>query len=305
MRAIQVLVVATCLPLGVVSSAAGQSLPFSRPLQTGAAPSVTIETTRGQIDVRGTDGPLQVEGTVDVRVGWNVPADAVSLARAAAAAPPIEVNGDQVRLKLPADQRTRDAVIIHWRVRVPRAARVVLQTQSGAVRLADVSGAARIRSGSSGITVRDARGGLEVDGQSGAIDLTGLAGPVRVLTGSGGVRVGMGGEGTVDAETQSSAIVIDGATAGVRARSGSGAIEVAGTPTGDWQAETRSSQIHFLVPQGTTLRLDLRSRSGRVTSNLGSDGTANDHAVEGGGSGPLITARSGSGAITVKTAPGS
>jgi DUF4097 and DUF4098 domain-containing protein YvlB len=280
-----------------------QQVPFARTLDAGPTPHLAIETARGQVEVTGADIPaVEVTGTVVVRLGWNVPADAAALAKAAAAAPPIATTGSKIDLTLPRDERTRRAVLIHWRVKVPRRARVEVRTDSGEVHLARVAGPVRIDAGSSAVTVDDATGGLSVTGRSGALTLAGLAGDIRVRTGSGSVRIAMAGAGVVDVESRSSAIAVAQATAGLVARSGSGAIDVSGRPTGNWEIETRSSQITVEVPRDADCRLDLRSRSGKVASELPPRRDRDTHAVVSPpGPGPVVTARSGSGAIILRT----
>lgn len=290
---------------GLPAPGRAQSFPFSRAVDAGTSPAVTIETLGGQVDVSAGDGPVAVEGTVVVRLGWNVPADAPALARAVAAAPPIAVTDGDVRLTLPADTRSRAAVLIHWRVRVPTMARVTVRTRSGEVRLAGLGAPARVRSGSGLVTAHAVRGGVAVEGQSGAIALDGLAGDVHVRTGSGDVRIAMAGAGAVDVATRSSAIDVQGASSGLRAVSGSGAIEVAGSPGADWFLETSSSRITIRTPGQQDYRLDLRSRSGRVASDRSSDRSGEHALVSDVGTGVLITARSGSGAIALRTQAGS
>lgn len=292
------------LAVGALASpATAQQLPFSRAVDAGPTAHVAIETDRGQVDVSGADIPaIEVTGTVVVRMGWKVPADALALAKAAAAAPPITSTGNRLSLALPRDERTRRAVLIHWRVKVPRRSHVEVRAESGEVRLARLAGRVQVDAGSSAVTIDDATGGVSVTGRSGAIALAGLAGAVRVRTGSGGVRIGMAGAGTVDVESRSSAIAVAQATAGVAARSGSGAIEVSGRPTGNWEVETHSSQITLEVPRDADCRLDLRSRSGKVESELSPRSGQDTHAVVSEpGPGPVVTARSGSGAITLRT----
>ena len=289
--------------LGCAASVQAQQVPFTQSLDAGAAPAVTVDTTRGQVEVAGADVQrIEVDGIAVVRLGWNVPADALALARAVAKAPPVMVSGSQVRFALPTDERTRQAVIVHWRIRVPRAATVDIRTTSGEIRLSDVRGTARVETGSGAVSVVGATGGLTAGSRSSAIDLARMAGDVRVRSGSGSVRIAMAGSGAVDAETRSSAIEIDGASASLQARSGSGAIDVSGRPTGDWHVETRSSQIRIDAAAPATFRQDLFSRSGHVQSDVAGDRGSTEHAiVTASGSGPVVTARSGSGAITLRT----
>lgn len=300
MRPVLIALVSLGTLTGFAPSSSAQSFPFSRTLDASGLGAIAVETTGGRIDVSAGDGPLRVEGTVVVRNGWNVPADAPARARAVAEAPPIALTGRHVRLSLPADARDRDAVTIHWRVRVPHTMTVDVRTQSGDARLTDLGAAAEVQSGSGAIAVRGARGDVIVNGQSGAIDLARLAGAVRVRTGSGQVRIGMAGPGAVDVATRSSAIDVHGVAAGLRATSGSGAIRVSGTPAADWFVQTSSSRI-ILMPGRDAYRVDLQSRSGRVTSDRPGDVSGERALVRQTGAGALVTARSGSGAIELRS----
>ncbi len=284
---------------GAAAPVHAQSFPLSQSVDVGPAASLVVETTRGRVEVTTGDGPMRVEGEVVVRLGWNVPADAPARARALAAAPPIDVRGTTVHLGYADDERTRDAVVVHWRVRVPRDTTVNVQTTSGEVRVAGVAAPVRVRSGSGATTVRDAHGGVDIEGRSGAIDLDHVTGAVSVRSGSGAVRIDMAGTGAVDVTTRSSAIEVHGAASALRATSGSGAIRVGGTPTADWYVETRSSRITILTDRDA-YGLDLRSRSGRVTSDRAGDGSDTHELRQAAAGGVTITARSGSGAIDLR-----
>ena len=60
----------------------------------------------------GEPGRIEIKGAATVRVGWNVPANAVELARQVAAGPPIEHQGTTVRLRPPQDGATQRAVTV-------------------------------------------------------------------------------------------------------------------------------------------------------------------------------------------------
>ncbi len=289
-----------CAILLAAAPAGAQSFPLSQAVDVGPEATLVVDTARGRVEVTTGDGPIRVEGDVVVRMGWNVPADAPARARAVAAAPPIDVRGSSVLLGYPTEARTRNAVIIHWRVRVPRSTKVDVQTVSGEVRVAGVDAPVRVRSGSGATTVRDAHGGVTVVGRSGAIVLDRVAGDVEVRSGSGAVDIDMAAAGAVDVTTQSSAIEVDGASSALRASSGSGTIRVGGAPAADWYLETRSSRI-TIAPDRGGYGLDLRSRSGRVTSDLTGDVATEHELRRAADNGAVITARSGSGAIDLRT----
>ena len=64
------------------SAASAQSVGFERAYPVSEAVTVDVQTLRGPIDVQpGSPNEVRVIGRVSVRVGWNVPANALELAR--------------------------------------------------------------------------------------------------------------------------------------------------------------------------------------------------------------------------------
>jgi DUF4097 and DUF4098 domain-containing protein YvlB len=249
-----------------VTPAFAQRVPFTRTLDVGAAPALEVSTDRGKIAVRGgAPGRIVVHGTVTVRVGLDVPVDALAIAQRIAANPPISQTGDLVALATPTDGRERRAVTVSYEVEVPPSSsvrttsksgetrvaaidgRVAVETQSaalsvartggetsivtgsGAVVVDDVTGHVRVRTSSSGITARAVRGGLAVETGSGAVDVTlNGAGPVQVRTSSSGVQL-RGLAGAADVETGSGRITVTltpAAALRVDLSTGSGSIDV-------------------------------------------------------------------------------
>ena len=67
--------------LGIASPAAAQRFTFDRSFDVGDAAALDITTERGKIDITtGSDDRIVIKGTVTVRVGANVPANALTLA---------------------------------------------------------------------------------------------------------------------------------------------------------------------------------------------------------------------------------
>lgn len=126
-------------------------------------------------------------GRVSVRVGWNVPRNAVAIARATADDPSVAQTGETVSLRTPSDARTRRAVTITYEVHVPTGTAVVTKSESGETRIGRVRGAVSLRT------------------QSGAVKLVDL-GETRIETGSGAVSVD--GAGPLSVTTLSSAITV-------------------------------------------------------------------------------------------------
>ena len=304
------------------SSAFAQRFGFERTIQTSGPTRLDVSTDRGKIEVvSGRPGRLVIEGTATVRLGWNVPANAVDLAKRVAAAPPIEHADQTVRLRIPSDPDAQRAVIVSYRVEVPPGTEVRTRTDSGAttvrgvdgtvdvrtqssfIDVADISGATQLFTGSGAVRAHGISGPLSVTTQSSGITLSGLRSSLKVRTQSGAVNADLTGTGDVEVETGSSAINVNGAGGGLAVRTQSGRVTVQGAPTRDWRATTGSSEVHFDLARTAGFTLDAVSQSSNVEFT-GADvtGTVSKRAVRGdvGGGGPTVMVRTGNGAIRIQ-----
>ena len=299
-----------------------QRLPFERTLILVDAPLILdVTTIRGAIViVAGDPGRVVITGTVTVRVGWDVPANAEALARQVAAAPPIEQIATTLRLGMPSDPAALRAVTVAYQVRVPANTKVHTTSESGATTVRGVTGSVSVRTQSAGIELASLAGPVEVNTGSGAVALHEVKGEMKVTTESssitgrklgtsvaarsqsGTVDLELIGAGDVDVETGSSAIRVHGLRGALTAATQSGAIVVRGVPVRDWSARTGSSTVEMVV-DGTGFNVDLESRSGHVlVDGEPVKGQLSRHRITGavGAGGPLIKVTSGSGAIRIQ-----
>jgi hypothetical protein len=301
------------------SLAFAQRFAFERTIQTTGPTRLDVSTDRGKIEVvAGRPGRVVIEGAATVRVGWNVPANAVEIARQVAAAPPIEYADRTVRLRIPADPKAQQAVTVNYRIEVPSGtevrtrsdsgetsihgvdAAVDVQTQSSAIEVGDLSGAVQISTGSGAVRASDVSGALKVETSSSAINLSGLGSSLRVRTQSGEITASLNGTGNVSVETGSSAIKLRGVRGGLEAQTQSGRVTVQGAPVGKWNVATGSSSVSLDLETTPGMVLDVVSRSGNVDlSGMNVAGSVTKHAAQGtvGNGGPLVIVRTGSGAI--------
>jgi len=267
------------------SVALAQRFDFTRTIDASGPLKLDVSTSRGKIEVvGGAPGHIVVEGTATVRVGLNVPANAVDLARQVAAAPPIEQAGQVVRLHEPTDRAALRAVTVSYRVHVPPATEVKSVSESGETSIRGVSTS------------------VDAHTQSATLDLADLAGTVRISTGSGAVKASAI-SGDVDVETASSAIDLRGVRGGLIVKTQSGRVTAQGTPLKDWTATTSSSSIGLELDKAQGFVLDASSRSGSVVLEGASvSGATTKRSANGtvGQGGPVVRLRTGSGAIRVQ-----
>jgi len=312
----------TGLLLTIATPAAAQRMPFERTYQVGASAVLDVSTERGRIEVTGGETDrVTVTGTATVRIGWNVPANAVDIARRVAANPPVEQDGSTQRLRPPSTDEERRAVTIAYRVTVPRGMAVKTQSDSGATTVSGVAGDVSIRTQSAAIAVRDLGGSADVASGSGAVDVSGVSRELRVSTGSsaitlrklgaglsartqsGAVRAWFVGEGNVEVETGSSAIDLDGVRGGLTVSSSSGHMRISGSPLSPWRVVTGSGGVDLTFARDAKMTFDVDSGSGKAyVDGLTIAGSSTDRRISGtvSGGGALVRVSSRSGSVKIR-----
>jgi DUF4097 and DUF4098 domain-containing protein YvlB len=308
----------------VPSPASAQRFSFERTIQTTPGAKLDVATVRGKIEVtRGAPGRVVVGGTATVRVGHDVPANAVDLARQVAASPPVEQSGNVIHIRIPVDRTVQRAVTIAYRIEVPAdtelhtnsesgettidgvAAPVDVRTQSGAIALRRIAGAARVFTGSGAVVAEEVTGDLSVTTTSSSFRATGIGAGLLVRTQSGHVDAALTGTAAVDVHTGSSAIQLTGLRGALTAKTQSGRVTILGAPGGEWSVTTGSSSIDVALQPGSGLSLDAVSRSGSVVlDSVPLQGPSAKRAARGtvGGGGHQVRLETRSGAIRIRMA---
>jgi Toastrack DUF4097 len=321
-RNLRILVVALMLSAGNAVPALAQRFPFERSYDVTGPAMLDVSTVRGKIDVvAGQPGRIVVNGTATVRIDWNVPANAVELAKKVAANPPIERDGQTLKLRSPADAAEQRALTISYQLQVPANTQVLttsesgattvggvsgsvsVRTQSGAIQLERLGGTVDVTTGSGAVTVDDVSGALTAKTGSSAFTGRSLKSGVRVRTQSGAVIAELAGSGDVDVETGSSAIRVSSVRGALRALTESGHITASGAPHGPWTATAGSGSLDITIDSGVHFNVDALSRSGSATVEGASvKGTVTKRQVTGaiGSGGPLVRATSRSGSVKVR-----
>ena len=314
-------VLAAALMLASAIPSLAQRVAFERSYNVGAAPTLDVSTIRGQIDVSAGDADrIVVKGTATVRYGLSVPTTAYELVKRVAANPPIQQDGNTIRLRPPSDADEQRAMTVAYEVLVPRGTvvrtdsdsgattvtgvvgRVSVRTQSAAIVVRDLGGDADVTTGSGQVQADDVSGDLKVSTQSSRVIVRNLGAGLRVRTQSGAVEGSFRGAGNVDVGTGSSAIDLVGVNGGLIATSSSGRIRVSGRPTASWEVTSGSGSFDLAFESNAKLTLDARSESGSVyVEGSTLQGSTSKGAASGtvGGGGPLVRASSRSGSIRI------
>ena len=308
--------------VGSASPALAQRFPFERSFNVTGPSVLDVSTIRGKIDVTvGEPGRVVVMGTATVRVDWNVPADAADLARKVADNPPIQRDGQTLRLRPPTGAAVQRAVTVSYQVRVPPetevtsasesgattvrgvAGPVAIRTQSGAIEVMQLAGTAVVTSGSGTVRVDGVAGSLSMKTSSSSVTARAVAGDLRVRTTSGAVDVALSGDGNADVETGSSGIRLSGIRGAVIAATESGRVSLQGVPHRDWNASSGSGGIDIATESSVPFTIDASTGSGSVkVIGASVQGSVSKRKVVGSvaGGGPLVKVASRSGSIVVR-----
>jgi hypothetical protein len=255
----------------------GGSLSFDRTLTASGAAQLSVSTGSGSIHItRSSGNEIRVHGKIHVSEEGSE-----DEARQIAANPPIEQNGDSIRVGQQ-HQEHWHGISIDYQIEAPAGTQLSANSGSGEVIDEGVGKDAKLQTG------------------SGDIRATGLEGAFTVKTGSGNIVAEQTGQGDVVAETGSGDIELKDIHGGFHGETGSGDIKANGTPSGSWTLQTGSGTIE-LWTGNAGVTLDASTGSGSVNSEheMVVQGSFDHHHIHGtlNGGGPTIRVQTGSGDI--------
>jgi hypothetical protein len=294
---------------------------FERTLQVSGPVDMEITSGSGRVTVHsGPAGSVHVKATIRAQSSW-FGASASDRIHKIEQNPPIEQQGNTIRIGKIQDHDLLRNISIDYDVSVPPQTKLVSQTGSGdqnvsglqlpvtvntgsgEVTVDNLGADARLRSGSGDLKINSVKGGLNAQTGSGGIRAKGVGGEIFAETGSGEIEVEQVGSGNVHAGTGSGDVKVYGINGGLQVKTGSGNIRAEGEPKGDWQVGAGSGTIRLKVPAAAAFNLDARTSSGRLSTShtLTAQGTSSHKHLQGkvGGGGALIDVHTGSGDIEI------
>ncbi len=317
------------LALGVMLLVAAVAAPshgsaegsFDRTLKVTGPVQLDVSTGSDSIRVRpGTAGSVHVVGTIRAHEGWG--GDAEDKVRRLEANPPIEQDGNIIRIGHTEDEDLKKNVSISYELEVPAETQVrsesgsgsqeirglvgpvSTQTGSGSITLADIKMEVQAHTGSGSITLETIGAGVRLHTGSGSIHARDIHGRVNAQTGSGNIMLEQSAPGDVEAETGSGHMELRNVHGMLRAGTGSGGIDVDGQPTGDWRLEAGSGGISVRLPADAAFDFRAHTGSGGITVDhpLTIQGTVSRSDLQGKvrGGGYLLEVRTGSGHIEIR-----
>lgn len=297
---------------------------FDRTLKVSGHIDLEIQSGSGNITVhQGDSSSVVVHGHVKASESWfsggGLSAD--DKVKRIDENPPIEQNGNSIRIGHIQDEALRNNISISYDVTVPKDCSVQARTGSGDERISDVNGPVKANSGSGNITINTI--GAEVRASAGSGDLTisnvrartytetgsgnihatGIAGGFDARAGSGDITFEQTASGSVHVETGSGNIHLRNVSGGLEAGAGSGDVDVEGKIASDWRIHTGSGEVEVKLPSDARFNINARSSSGNVEVKhpVTMQGALKRNHIEGtvNGGGTMLDVSTGSGSIRV------
>lgn len=260
---------------------------FDRTLKVSGPVDLEVATGAGRITVRtGEPGSVRVVGTIRANTGWRIDRrDAEEKVRRIEANPPIEQDGNKLRIGRIEDEELRRNVSISYELTVPAETRLRSETGSGSqtiegvrgpleastgsgsLKISNIGAEVRASTGSGGIELDTVQGNVRASTGSGRIHGTRISGGFTGHTGSGSVEVEQSAPGNTEVETGSGSVTVQGVRGSLRVRTGSGGISAQGEPTGEWRLHTGSGGVTVRLPQQAAFDLHARTSSGHIKTS--------------------------------------
>ena len=205
---------------------------------------VTVGATSGVLAIAATNGGIKVEGQArnDVHVMARVVATAENQGRARQIADAVRVNAtlDRIDAEGPRGLNNRESWSVSYRVAVPRAVNLSVQTSNGGITIQDMESKVEFRTSNGGVNLSGMSGG-QVHGRTSNgginIDLDGaswIGEGLDVETSNGGVRLSIPDQysARLEASTHNGGLNIDypGAAHDPRSRDVSVQLGAGGAP---------------------------------------------------------------------------
>jgi DUF4097 and DUF4098 domain-containing protein YvlB len=262
---------------------------FDRTLTVAGPVDLEVRTGSGDVQVRaGGTGSVEVHGIVRAGFGHWIgfgdgnPADRI---KEIEANPPIEQNGNTIRLGADRERRSWNNVSVSYQIVVPPGTKILARSGSGDVQIGEVNGPVDASTGSGDIRMGRVAEGVQANTGSGDIELAGArsavartgSGSIRALSiggnltahsGSGDIAVAQEAAGHIDISTGSGSVDVRGARGPVRVRASSGDVSVAGTPSDAWDLSASSGSIDLQLAADAGFDLDAHTGSGSVESSF-------------------------------------
>lgn len=316
-------VLAVALAAAPMPARASDDGHFERTLTVSGAVDLDVQTGSGNINVRpGGAGKVEVHATIHASNGWHVGGDVEARIHQIESNPPIEQNGNTIRIGHTNDHELFHNISISYEITTPSDTKLHsasgsgdetiegiqgpldATTGSGNLHASNIGGEAHVRTGSGDVELNSVHGATQATSGSGTIRALGIGGALTASAGSGNIVLEQTAAGDVEVSTGSGEVELKGVKGGVRASTGSGNIVADGTPTNTWKLRTGSGDVRIQFPPDAAFDLHAHTSSGTIDSahEIAVQGRISPRELEGKvhGGGVLVDVSTSSGSINIR-----
>ncbi len=258
---------------------------FDKSLTVSGPVDLEVQTDSGGINVtQGSAGSLRIHAILKAEHGWFNSGDAQEHIRELERNPPVEQDGNRVRVGYVRDRNLLRGVSMRFEIETPADTQVRARADSGGIQVEGVHGPVDCKTDSGGVQIRDIGSEVRAAADSGGIHIHNVKGALYARADSGGIEA-MDIAGAIDAQTDSGSVrVSQTQAASIRAKADSGGVIVRLAAGAGYDVSAESDSGTISVPEMT-----VKSSFSR-------------HHIEGKvrGGGPMVTIRAESGSVTIE-----
>jgi hypothetical protein len=305
-----------------IPALASQSGHFDRTLTVSGPVDLDVQTGSGNISVHvGDSSSVVVHAEIRAHGGWH-DGDIDKRIQEIESNPPIEQNGNTIRVGHFNDHELTRDISISYELAVPASTKLHSASGSGDESIEGISGPldstsgsgslhasninaeTRMNTGSGDIELRSIHGSVEAKAGSGSIRADGIAGGLTASSGSGNITLEQTAAGDVEISTGSGTVEVKGVNGAVHITTGSGNIVAEGQPARDWKLRTGSGNVTAEFPAEAAFTLHAHTSSGQIETSheLVVQGNISPRELQGKahGGGALVDMSTSSGTIEIR-----
>lgn len=242
---------------------------INKSFAVGPGGTLTLDTTRGSIEVRGSEG-----NRVDVEIVRKTKTSDQNKAK--------EIFG---YLRFDFKQTGNDVIIkgikttdsnkklntlnVKFILSVPNRYNVDLKTSGGSISVEDLEGTVDIRTSGGSLGLDNIKGPVTGKTSGGSISIGKVDGDVNVNTSGGSIRIG-NAYGTVNAHTSGGGITVNEVMGKIQADTSGGSVKayISQQPKGDCRLKTSGGSITVYLAEGVALNVDAGTSGGSIHTDI-------------------------------------
>jgi len=242
---------------------------INKSFNVGPGGTLTLDTARGSIEVRGNEG-----NRVDIEVVRNAKTSDKNRAK--------EIFG---YLRLDFNQTSNDVIIkgvkttdsnkklnklnVKFIIKVPLSYNVNLITSGGSISVDDLEGTVDIRTSGGSLGLDNIKGSVTGKTSGGSISIGEVNGNVKVNTSGGSIKIG-NAYGTVHAHTSGGGITVNEVMGTIQADTSGGSVKayISQQPKGDCRLNTSGGSITVYLAENISLNVDAGTSGGSIHTDF-------------------------------------